>query len=640
MKGAEFWLTKINKSATLRTRLLGGFVLLAVIAVVPLLLMRGLSRQAADDQGRWKRRADTVRYSRELKHEISATQIAQYDYVLTRFPASDRKRLTAWSRAQRLLGRARSATVASHIEISLDRVEKDLTALRAAQKKVIESAGKSRVSLAVQKTTDIGDRIDAGLDEIIASETRDLNKLDAQSRRRANTEDWLVLGGILADGAAAVVLALLAYTTLISRLVHMRQGVTELSSGNTGVRVNVDGGDDEISLLYAEFNDMAQSLEETAKEQNHRYSQLTNLYQISKAISASPDVDKLLDQILTQALSLLGAETGSIMLLNIEGEALTIRAANGLDRETIEKTRVKVGEGISGTVALTGEPLIIQDGVEESRVPGSRAANDALSVPLIAGEKVIGVINANNKRHGSFDSDDLHFFTTLAGQIAAAVANATLVDNIRAAYFNTIKVLAAAIDAKDKYTHGHSERVAKYAVTIARQMGLDKADLIRIEAAAYLHDIGKIGVPDGVLNKEGPLTPEEMALVMNHPAMAAEILGHVDFPWGNVIPGVRGHHERFDGKGYPDGLAGYDIPSDARIIAVADTFDAMTSDRPYRKALDHNKAITELVTGRRGQFDQEVVDAFVPALLTTLMTSVRGGIEDQSRLEFSATSHS
>ncbi len=320
------------------------------------------------------------------------------------------------------------------------------------------------------------------------------------------------------------------------------------------------------------------------------------------------------------------------MLIEPGSEELTIRAAEGLDPETVKTARVKLGEGISGYVAASGKPLMIQDGVRKARAPGVKDVKDALSVPLIANEKVIGVFNANNKRDAKFDRHDLRFFTTLAGQIAAAIANASLVDNIREAYFTTIKVLAAAIDAKDKYTHGHSERVAKYTITIARRMGLPAEDLTRIEAAAYLHDIGKIGVPDIILNKNGPLTDDEFAMIKQHPGQAAEILGHINFPWGDVVPGVRGHHEQFDGSGYPDGLAGGDIPLDARIIAVADAFDAMTSDRPYRKGMERTKAITQLVKGRQRQFDGDVVDAFIPALLTEWMSSLPGGIAD--RLEF------
>ncbi len=426
---------------------------------------------------------------------------------------------------------------------------------------------------------------------------------------------------------------------MIVPLGRLEAGVKEIAGGRLDYRIDVIR-QDEIGIIAAEFNNVTESLSKSYFDLERRFSQLTNLYQISKAVSVTNDIDDLLNQALRQSLDLMGAESGSIMLLVPESDELKICAAVGLDQETIDSTRVKLGEGISGRVAAEGKALMIQDDVRKAHGPGVKDVTDALSVPLIVKDRVIGVINANNKDGERFDEEDLRFFTTLAGQIAAAVANATLVDDIQEAYFNTIKVLAAAIDAKDKYTHGHSERVAKYSVTIARQMGLSPEDLTRIEAAAYLHDIGKIGVPDQVLNKNGRLTDEEMDKIKRHPVEAAEILGLIDFPWGDVVPGVRGHHERCDGKGYPDGLADDGIPPDARIIAVADSYDAMTSDRPYRKGLEKTKAVTELVNGRGSQFDGQAVDAFIPALLSEWMSSVPGLLVDNLELLTTSSSES
>lgn len=437
---------------------------------------------------------------------------------------------------------------------------------------------------------------------------------------------------ILMIAAFAIGLSTLANIGLLRPLKTLHAGVRRIAEGKLDKRIDIGDRGDELGSLAMEFNNMRLNLKKSYVDLRKRYSQLTNLYKISKAVSNEHDLDALLHQVLRQSLDLMGAETGSIMLIEPNGTELTIRAADGLDPETVKTARVKLGEGISGYVAATGKPLMIQEGVRKARAPGVKDVKDALSVPLIANDRVIGVFNANNKRGTKFDRQDLRFFTTLAGQIASAISNAALVENIREAYFNTIKVLAASIDAKDRYTHGHSERVAKYTVTIARRLGLPPEDLTRIEAAAYLHDIGKIGVPDSILNKEGALTDEEFMMIKQHPLKAAEILGLINFPWGNVIPGVRGHHERYDGFGYPDGLAGEEISRDARIIAVADAFDAMTSDRPYRKGLERTKAITEMVKGREKQFDSEAVDAFIPALLTEWMSSVPGGIAE--RLEF------
>jgi len=373
--------------------------------------------------------------------------------------------------------------------------------------------------------------------------------------------------------------------------------------------------------VKVELEQMVASIKVASRRLRKRYLQLANLSRLSREISAAPDLDKLFNLVLQQSLEIVGAKTGSIMLLDDSGQYLTIQAASGLDAQTIATTKVKIGQSISGQVAKSGKPLIIKEAQKSKR---KRAVKDALCVPLIANHQVIGVINANNKKEGSFDANDLKFFITVAGQVAAAIANATLVKKMQEAYMATIKVLAAAIDAKDKYTRGHSERVARYSVLIAQELKLPKTDITRIEAAAYLHDIGKIGVPDLVLNKAGALTDAEFAIIKSHPQKAAEILAHIAFPWGDLISGAKWHHERYDGRGYPDGLKGQEIPLDARIIAVADCYDAMTSNRPYRRALSRTKAISELMAGREKQFDPKIVDTFVPALLREWMSSMAG----------------
>ena len=636
MKSIKELSSWINRPVSLRTWLLGGYSVFALVAVVLVLVMSAVfgGYQAIDRDRR--ETAQAVRAAERLKAAVAVTMFETADY--SAWGAGEGRR--SWREAVDRVGELESATAAaleSATEGAQDRftpVRRGLDDLRVRQAVVFAASAPAESREAARRAATAAENVGFELDKIVASLDLELKGLGGSAARLNDVYasfTWLAMAILV---LVTFALGLLTYTTLISRLKEIREGVRRVAAGTVSVRLD-ERGRDELAALSADFNRMVAYLAVSEDEQRRRYSQLTNLYKISKEMSASQDIDKLLAHVLNHSLKLMGAETGSIMLLNKACDELIIRAARGLDEETIRDTRVKLGQGISGTVALTGEPLIIQDGIKESKVPGSRAANDALSVPLIAGERVIGVINANNKRRGRFDRSDLRFFTTLGGQMAAAIAHATLIESIQAAYFNTIKVLAAAIDAKDPYTHGHSERVAKYAVTIASRMGLSKSDRTRIEAAAYLHDIGKIGVPDGILNKSGKLTSEEMALIKNHPAIAADILVSIEFPWGDVVPGVRGHHERVDGQGYPDGLAGYAISFDARIIAVADTFDAMTSDRPYRKALDQNKAISELVTGRRSQFDQEVVDAFVPVLLTTLMTSIRGGIEEPIELEFS-----
>ena len=177
-------------------------------------------------------------------------------------------------------------------------------------------------------------------------------------------------------------------------------------------------------------------------------------------------------------------------------------------------------------------------------------------------------------------------------------------------FFSTVVSLASAVDAKDAYTHGHSQRVALYSGQLAREVGFDVQELERLELSAVLHDVGKIGVPEAVLNKPDRLTPTEMAAMRSHPSKGAEILSSIR-AMRDIVPGVLHHHERFDGGGYPNGLKGQNIPLLARIILIADTFDAMTSSRPYRSALPVQVAVDEIKRCSGTQFDPRLAELFV-----------------------------
>ncbi len=624
-------LDRIRRFFSLRLRLFSLFAVLAVGSVLAVVLLGQQSAETISLSGRATELSRTQTAVESLKNALRVSASSPRQYLET----NSLRESKIWARnvrvQQSLLVDVRSGYRKFLGVWRVNALGNMLAKLQQAQNKVFITEDALLRQEYFQEADLIYEQVEGELIEISEIHDAKINKIlsnVAKAQKRLNRTVLLV---VILFGLTAIGTGIIAQRSLLKPLDQLREGLKQIAGGQLDYKIKTNRLD-VIGDLANEFNGVSVSLKKSFTDLKRRFSQLTNLYQISKAISATNDLDKLLHQVLKQSLDLMGAESGSIMLVLPESDELMIRAAVGLDKKTVDGTRVKIGQGISGYVAEKGKPLMIQDGVRKARLPGASDVKDALSVPLIANEKVIGVINANNRQTGRFDKHDLRFFTTLAGQIAAAVANATLVDDIQAAYFNTIKVLAAAIDAKDKYTHGHSARVAKYAVTIAKQLGLSKSDLTRIEAAAYLHDIGKIGVPDQVLNKAGALTEAEREKINRHPLEAAEILGHIDFPWGDVVPGVRGHHERCDGKGYPDGLSDDEISREARIIAVADSFDAMTSDRPYRKALDKTSAVTELVNGRGSQFDGPTVDAFIPVLLSEWMSSMPGEIVDTLQL--------
>jgi len=240
-------------------------------------------------------------------------------------------------------------------------------------------------------------------------------------------------------------------------------------------------------------------------------------------------------------------------------------------------------------------------------------------VPVKIKGRVIGVLQAINKQSGrgvscqdAFDKGDLKLFQLFSNQVAIALDNARLYEEIRDTFHATSGALAEAIEKRDPYTGGHTKRVLEYCLAIARELKLGPDELEMIKLSAVLHDIGKIGVEDRILRKEAPLDESEAEQMKLHPQFGAEIMKHVPQLEG-VVPGMLYHHERVDGLGYPDGLKSTEIPLVARIIAVADTFDAMTTTRPYRKGLPAETALAELRKFSNIQFDAAIVEAFFRA---------------------------
>ncbi|MDO9556600.1 MAG: GAF domain-containing protein [Coriobacteriia bacterium] len=342
--------------------------------------------------------------------------------------------------------------------------------------------------------------------------------------------------------------------------------------------------------------------------------QCASLRRTCADVSATLDPDSVLQSALDGALELLGAKAGSIMLLDEKKEFLSVAVASGLSEEFTE-ARERVGEGIAGHVAKTAQPLLLREGMEDARFEKHervRGITDAISVPIKTVGEVIGVFNVDSKREGIFSTGDVEMFSVLASQVGVAIENARLYQNAREGLLNTVEALAVAVDAKDPYTRGHSDRVAEYSLTIARELSLSETQIAEIDIAARLHDVGKIGVSERILGKSGPLTDEEWKVVKEHPTISAKILEPVGFA-SDVVVCVLAHHERPDGEGYPNGMSEGEIPLGASIIKVADAFDAMTSDRPYRGAMSTEQALDELRRCKGTQFDPTVVEALLRA---------------------------
>ncbi|MDY6794367.1 MAG: GAF domain-containing protein [Actinomycetota bacterium] len=346
-----------------------------------------------------------------------------------------------------------------------------------------------------------------------------------------------------------------------------------------------------------------------------RIGELHAIFEIDKAITSAIDLETVLQQIVQMSIGLLDAKISSIMLLDDSNEELIIAAAHGLSEQYINKGPIKVGESIAGKVILEGRPDSVLDIREDPRHVYSDYAREEglcslLSVPLNLKERVVGVLNIYTDKPHDFSQHEKNLFTSLASQAAIAIENARLFESLEEIYIEVITALASAIDARDSYTHGHSHRVTEYAVLIAEQLNLAPAEVDIIRNASILHDVGKIGIKEDILKKPGRLTEDERREMEYHPFIGTKILQSVKL-LEPVLPLVYHHHERYDGNGYPDGLKGDEIPLGARIISVADAFESMTSDRPYRKALPVEEALAELRHGSSRQFDPHIVEVFL-----------------------------
>jgi HD-GYP domain-containing protein (c-di-GMP phosphodiesterase class II) len=319
------------------------------------------------------------------------------------------------------------------------------------------------------------------------------------------------------------------------------------------------------------------------------------------------------------ATQLMKAEVGSLLLVDEEKQQLYFEVALGDKEETVKTITLNMGEGIAGWVAQNGKPLIVNKPEKDPRFfkgvderTGFKTRN-IICVPVKVKEKVIGVLEAINKgKEEDFDKEDLFLFTSLADQVAIALDNARLYQELEEMFFQTAESLADAIEKRDPYTGGHTKRVTLFSLATAKYLPLSPLEKKWLKIASVLHDIGKIGIEDQILRKPERLNPEEFNLIKRHSGMGAEIIEHIR-QLREIVPGVKYHHEQINGRGYPEGLKGEDIPILAKIVAVADTYDAITTDRPYRKAMEKETAIKELKRCSGIQFDSKVVEAFIQA---------------------------
>lgn len=352
------------------------------------------------------------------------------------------------------------------------------------------------------------------------------------------------------------------------------------------------------------------------KNLKKKVAELQALYEIGKSLTSTLELEEVLRLIAKKVKSIMNVSSCSLRLMDDTKQLLVLKCAYGFDKKFYKaKKRLKIGESIAGRVVANNKPYIINDIRKERlykypHLNKQKGLFSLLSVPLVQKGKAIGVLSVYNKKADRYNNDDLNVLNMFASQASIAIENAIYYEQAKTGYLNTIKTLANIIDAKDNYTYGHSERVTKNCLLLADKFGLSEHDKEVLKYASLLHDVGKIGIDVGLLRKPSKLTEREWKAMAMHPVLGSGIVKQVGF-LNELSPIILHHHERWDGKGYPDKLKGSDIPISARILSITDAYEAMVSDRPYRKALSLKAAKKELLNSSGSQFDPKMVKQFM-----------------------------
>ncbi len=412
-----------------------------------------------------------------------------------------------------------------------------------------------------------------------------------------------------------------------SEALSVQQQLGEMNQLLSRVMMNLArSSDGQTSSVLRDLTQVSSTLEHVrnavTNEMQVRDRQVGALVGIGSVINSSLGLRRVLSEVMDRLVALMGAERGFLMLREPNGE-LKVQVARGLDQVDLNEDQFAISKTIVQRVAETGEVILTTNAQIDPRFDQqmSIAAYHLLSIlcaPLKLKDELIGVIYVDNRVHtGIFHQSDYELISAFANQAAVAIDNARLFDDLQAsneeleiAYQATLEGWVRALDLRDKETEGHTRRVTALTQRLAKAMGVDDEAYLHITRGALLHDIGKMAIPDGILLKPGDLTPEERTIVQKHPVFAYEMLSPIKF----LIPALAipyCHHEKWDGSGYPRGLKGEEIPFAARIFTVIDVWDALVSDRPYRRGLDPVN-IREIIREQSGShFDPAVVEAFL-----------------------------
>jgi putative nucleotidyltransferase with HDIG domain len=414
-----------------------------------------------------------------------------------------------------------------------------------------------------------------------------------------------------------LVVLMALWVVLLLSIMQIRRSLVPLEKLQEGTRrIALRDFDSRVTVTsHDEFEELATSFNAMAGRLGRQFNALTTISEIDRAVLSALETEKIVDTVLARMPDVLPCDFASVTLLDPE-EPGTVRTYIPQLGPREKWWRMPIRPEEMQKLRDNRESLLIKVGEEFPKYVAPLSmfgVKSILLLPIFLEQELSGIINVGYRSSPQYSQDDLAQARQLADQVAVALSNARLIEQLKQFSWGTLTALARAIDAKSSWTAGHSERVTSLAMEIAQVMGYAEKDLERMRRGGLLHDIGKIGTPPGILDKPGRLTPEELKTMRDHVRLGAHILEPVP-AFADALPIVLQHHEWVDGSGYPEGRAGDAISLDARIFAVADCFDALVSDRPYRAGLSREHVIGMIKDGSGRQYDPKAVQAFLKVM--------------------------
>ena len=372
-----------------------------------------------------------------------------------------------------------------------------------------------------------------------------------------------------------------------------------------------------VDTQYPGMQPIAVARPEDLEELQRAQRNLGTAYQVSKLLTGAVDLEDLFDGVIGSIFATINADRAALLLRDQadgSGELEVVAARSQTEDQATEEitvSRTVVQDVLENHISSLSRDATADARYREGQSIIQQRIRSVMCAPVATDDRVLGVLYADSRSlTGAFSESDLELLALIGNQAGVAIHRAQLIAQLEKFFFDTIRAIVATIDAKDKYTHRHSERVAAFATRIAGELGKSEEEIEVVQLSGLLHDIGKVGVPEAILGKPGKLTEDEFAEIKKHPIHGVNILGHIESPrFKAILPGVRHHHEKWDGSGYPDGLAGAHIPFLGRLLAVADVLDALSSDRSYRKGMGFDKTVGIIQEDAGSHFDPEIAEA-------------------------------